>query len=56
MDAGSRAVGTVTRYFVNCAAPTREEAHDETEEHGGVLAVRMHAGTARRLGVRARRN
>ena len=32
------------RYFVNCTAPTSDEAHDAAARHGRVLSVRIHLG------------
>lgn len=38
-------IDAVTRYFVNCTAPTPTEAHEAATRHGGrVLAVRIHRG------------
>ena len=36
--------GRVTRYFVNCSAPSRDEAHDAAARHGRVIEVRIHIG------------
>ena len=35
---------TLTRYFVNCTAPTPTESHEAATKHGRVLAVRIHRG------------
>lgn len=32
---------SLTRYFVNCTAPTSDEAHDVAARHGRVLAIRI---------------
>lgn len=32
------------RYFVNCTAPSSDEAHDAAARHGRVLSVRIHRG------------
>ena len=34
----------VTRYFVNCTAPTPTESHEAAAQHGRVLAVKVHRG------------
>jgi hypothetical protein len=34
----------VTRYFINCSAPSSDEAHDAAARHGRVIAVRIHLG------------
>ena len=32
----------MTRYFVNCTAPTPTESHEAAAKHGRVVAVRVH--------------
>ena len=34
----------MTRYFVNCTAPTPTESREAAAKHGRVVAVRVHLG------------